>query len=632
MPYWPSYSEIGPASRATYLDWLAAGRGDTSYDAGYMFLYFYGLERRFFIDEPPLEERFQILDEVRRLLEVFGDSHSVRTYLGRFIDVAALSLKADEDVVPELEPGGYELPLSLLFALGARIERREPVSADWLLSWLMHHPERRLRTPATRCHEEFAALFRLKFAAAFPQGLKVNPPKRVLSQQYQAASSEFSVSIKPEIDGKPVRDVSNLTRPIATAQHLADAAMDDLDKFSRYLGRNPEGRGKMEAQALLPKELWPLFPAEERKVLEDWAAQTVSTGGFLPLADLIEKLEGTRPERASKRQTTSAADALAGLGYGLAPDPRFALRAPKLDDLVLIFRLPENDTMLEKVSDAYRSALLELAVGTFVAQVDGEVSPSEKEALVRAVDSAQGLSTSEQARLAANLNWLLAVPPDMSLLKKNLKEIGSDQRAAIRQVAVSMAHADSVLSADEVGGLEKLYRVLGLDPASVYADIHSGTATDEPIMVRRAEGLTPGEAIPPARDPHRPVLDHERIAAIRADTAKVSSVLGEIFASDTDDEEDEPHADDMTSPSAKAPPVFGGLDHKHSAFLRELLGRLEWTARDFETLARQHGLFAGGSLETINEWAMDTFDALLLEEDQGYQLDRDIAQDLMARI
>ena len=38
MPYWPSYSGIGPQARATYLDWLAGGRSDKRYGVGYVFL------------------------------------------------------------------------------------------------------------------------------------------------------------------------------------------------------------------------------------------------------------------------------------------------------------------------------------------------------------------------------------------------------------------------------------------------------------------------------------------------------------------------------------------------------------------------------------------------------------------
>ena len=57
MPYWPGYFDISPQARAAYLDWLASGRSDRRYGVGHVFLYFYGLERRFFIDSPDTHER-----------------------------------------------------------------------------------------------------------------------------------------------------------------------------------------------------------------------------------------------------------------------------------------------------------------------------------------------------------------------------------------------------------------------------------------------------------------------------------------------------------------------------------------------------------------------------------------------
>ena len=78
MPYWPGYSSIPSECRATYLDWLADGASNQAYNAGYMFLYFYGLERRFFVDNPADAEKQLLLDEVRRLRELFPESHSAQ--------------------------------------------------------------------------------------------------------------------------------------------------------------------------------------------------------------------------------------------------------------------------------------------------------------------------------------------------------------------------------------------------------------------------------------------------------------------------------------------------------------------------------------------------------------------------
>lgn len=46
MDYWPSYSDISPRGRAAYLAWLAGGRSNPRAYIGYVFVYFYGLERR----------------------------------------------------------------------------------------------------------------------------------------------------------------------------------------------------------------------------------------------------------------------------------------------------------------------------------------------------------------------------------------------------------------------------------------------------------------------------------------------------------------------------------------------------------------------------------------------------------
>jgi hypothetical protein len=52
MGYWPSYSGISPQCRAAYLDWLVRGRRNPSASIGYVFLFFYGLERRALADAP----------------------------------------------------------------------------------------------------------------------------------------------------------------------------------------------------------------------------------------------------------------------------------------------------------------------------------------------------------------------------------------------------------------------------------------------------------------------------------------------------------------------------------------------------------------------------------------------------
>ncbi|WP_273070937.1 TerB N-terminal domain-containing protein [Thioclava marina] len=614
MPYWPGYSDISPQCRATYLDWLASGRNDASYNPGYMFLYFYGLERRFFVDQSN-EDAKDIVQEVRRLQSLYPENHSVRRYLGEFLDIAMLAEIEFDAIEPIFEKQGWELPFSLKYAIGARIYKGENLTAEWLLSWFICHPETYLRTPATRCREEFIALFRIRFDQRFPDGLKVAKPRKTLKVSYRAASSEFEGSANPTVEGKPVPDISGLRKPVEIAQELADEAMSDLDKLSRFLGRNPDGRGSVEAYALLPSVLWQSFPSEEMDSLRSWASTIVDQGGLVPLEDVIGRLEGERSEKIGKRQMTGAADALARLGFGLAPDPRFALRSPKAEEPVVLFSLGEPIEKLEEVSDSYRSALIELALGSFVAHADGRIAEPERRALEDQV-SAASLSDQERRRLRANLDWFLAVPPDMTLLRRKLKEVGQDSQAAMRAALVGAAHADGIIHSDEVASIEKIYKALGLDPALAYSDLHAGEVSDGPRTVRASQPGRQGEAIPDLEKASGPKLDASRIAAIRSDTERVSSVLGQIF--DVEEEESGASTPDYQSQVA-------GLDPKHGALVLEVLTREHWSETEFEKICASHGLMVSGALEVVNEWAFETYDEALLDEYDGYDVSPEIA-------
>ena len=634
MPYWPGYSSIPSICRATYLDWLAGGRLDATVNPGYMFLFFYGLERRFLVDQPSEGEKQEIVTEVERLKALFAHNHSVQRYLGEFLDIARImemggfSLDAPMLKQSILDNRSWELPFSLKFALGGMIAQGKAIDAEWLHLWLLCHPERRLRTPAERCGEEFKALFQLKFDALYPNGLKVRTPRKKLTAKYRAASSEFNCSINITTgEGKDVAvpDVTDLRSPVEKAQKIADEAMDALDKFSRYLGRNAEGRGSIEAQALLPVELWELFPSAELENLKKWARGQVEAGGIILAFELVTRLEGCSPVKIGKRQLIGAADALARIGFGMAPDPRFSLRGPKIEEPVVIFDLGETVEQLEVVSPAYKAALFELALATFVAQSDSKIVEAERRALRDKVDTTEGLSDLERKRLHANLQWYLEVPPDMSWLRNRLKEVDAEHHLALRAAVVVIAHADSVIQSEEVACIEKIYKALGIDASLVYADLHAGDVPDGPVRVRSAEAETPGEPIRAEPKARSTALDAARIAAIRSDTERVSNVLGEIFALDDD-------ASDETAHTHKLPSSLSGLDPRHAVLVGLLVQREHWTQEEFAQVAEQQGLLSSGALEAINEWAFEKFDEALLEEYDGYDVSQDVADTLRAEM
>lgn len=621
LGYWPNYSEISPVCRATYLDWLASGKRDANHNPGYMFLYFYGLERRFFLDSPDMAERRAIVTEVDRLRALYPDNHSVQRYLGEFLSIARVAINDPSVHEPKCETRSWDLPYALKVAIGARVGRDEPLSADWLFAWFMCHPERQIRTAATRCADEFRALFAHRFDARFPKGLKVPKPRKILSGEYRAASSEFTIKLDPTINGSQVKDISGVRKPIEVAQEIADEVMDDLGKLSRYLGRNPDRRDSLEAQALVPPELWAQFPSAALDNLTDWAQGVVADGGLIPVADVVARLEGARPDKLTKTILINTADALARIGIGLAPDPRHSIRGPKLGEPVVLYDLGERVAALEDVSDDYRTALIELALAAFVIHADGHVNEAERETLRSRADAVPNLSAQERRRLLADVDWMLAVAPDLSLLKRRLNGVTPEAHGALRAALVAAAHADGILQSEEVQGIDRIYKVLGLDPEMVYSDLHAGTG---PITVRPATPGAPGEGIPPEVAPRSPALDPALIAAIKSDTQRVAGVLGGIFGDDTMDEAEPP-----ASPSTSR---LDGLDEKHTSLVAALIAQDHWDEDGITALCAEIGLLPAGAVEAINEWSFDHYDEALIDDYEGYDIAADIAIDLKTKL
>ena len=621
MPYWPNYTDIGPRARGTYLDWLAGGRSDPRIGAGYVFLFFYGLERRFLVDEPSVDERRQIVTETERLLKIYGENHSIRRYFGTFLETARIiNNRANAaDFEPRFERSNYELPLDLRVVIGQKLKQGERLSADWVLSWYMLHPETRVRTPMERAFPECRAMFNVSFEEKHPDGLKVAAPKRMIRASYTAASGEFDVDLGRFVGDIP--DISHTKRTINLARKLVETATSELDKYSRFLGRNPEGRASIEAHALLPERIWHLFPCAEMENLRDWATGVIERGGFVAVEQVIRQLEGLVPEKTSKRQLIGAADALARLSIGMAPDPRFALRSPKLGEPVVLFRLPGGITKLEQVSNRYKTLLVSIALGSFVAHADGAIQARERRTLEARIDGA-GLPAAENVRLHANLKWMLSVPLDLGLLRRRLKDASEEARRQLGNLALAMAATDGVIDPQEIRAIERLFKAIGLPTEDIYSNLHAHSASSGPVTVRPAPKRSREFTIPaaPVHD-NRVELNTERIASLMADTARVSSVLGQIF-------EEEEANEEIEEPAESTNGLFPGLDAKLAAFLDELLTRPRWDETDLGNLARRFRLMQDGAIESLNEWSYARFGDALIEEYEVFELNPDVVKQL----
>lgn len=600
MGYWPSYAEASPEQRRAYLNWLSDGRSHPDCDMGYVFLFFYGLERRVIVDSRnDLAARNDwpaINVELRRLLAIYGEkSGSFNRYAGEllsWIELAGKSTQLYKQPIPDF-PRTYELPPYLRLALGQAAIDRAPLPAPLALAWIRLSPECYLRTAATRCPNEFERLFAQRYYETLGPGLVLPKNRTKLKFVYKPASAGLRGADITMAFGD-VPDITALTAPIKKLMEIANQCTDELGSYSRLVGKDPGAAGALEGLLLLPATLW---PAAAQAKLQALTAQMREGWISLPLKELLAVLGGA-DKVVNRDHARGLARALEGAEIGMEPHVLRGAKAPGEQDTIVLFAQPLMDSDVGSRAE-YQMAALTLQLASAVAQADGEFHDREVAHLRAEIEGWAHLTLAEHRRLHAHLQWLTASPMNLSALKKKLEPLPTAARETLAAFMATLAQADGVVSPDEVKFLEKVYKALGVEPKRVFSDIHTA-----------GTGGAPVSSVQPEKQGFR--LDIERIAALQKDTVRVSELLSRIFVEEAD------------STSAPAAPVLEpeledetnaplGLDEAHSALLRLLLSRPEWTRAELEDAAEDLDLMLDGAMEQINEAAFEAFDEPLFE-------------------
>lgn len=614
MGYWPNYSEANPNERRAYLSWLAEGRSHPDCDIGYVFLFFYGLERRIIVDahDPAAKADWPgITSELRRLLEIYGDkSNSFKRYASEllsWIELGQASGQLYEQPIPDF-PRTYELPPYVRLALGQASMARAPLPAHLALAWLRLSPEIQLRTAATRCPNEFERLFSQRYHELMGTGLVLPKNRTKLKFTYQAASSGMrGANISMAFGDTP--DVTALTAPIQKLAEIANQCTDELGAYSRLVGKDPDAAAGLEGLLLLPANLW---PATTQARLQGLTDQMRDGRLSLSLRTLLDTL-GAGKGPINRDRVRALARALEGVEIGLEPHVLAGARAPGETDTVVLFAQPVMDATAGSGSH-YQTAALTLQLASAMAQADGDFNEREIAHLRTEIDAWSHLTPAERRRLQAHLQWLTGSPPTLTGMKKKLEPLPISAREALAASMVALAQSDGFVSPEEVKFLEKVYKALGVEPKRVFSDVHALGAGGAPVSTAQAE-----------KQGFR--LDAARIAALQEDTARVSELLSKIFVEEPVVAPPPVAAEPEPAPEA---PALLGLDESHAALLRLLLSRPEWTRAELEDAAADLDLMLDGALEQINEAAFDAFDEPLCEGDDPVAVNTELLEKIEA--
>lgn len=610
LGYWPSYATLSRSCRGAYLDFLASDRADPSTPIGYVFIYFYGLERRIIENRATKavsdEEFVAIFDEVFRLNHVFKESRSFVNYSANFMELMALFrptlVGPKVDSIPETHSG-----LFFKVKLATVIANEKPVDADLALDWLKNTFEYTLKTPARRCESEFRQLFRIRFNDKFKNGFLVKPNKTKLSLMYRAASSGIS-AVNLELDDLP--DPSVLKAPINKLIPIAEQCTEELNSYSRYLGKADASRDDIAALMLLPKELVNEANTPVIETFKQWAEQLIANNkGLTTVQEFWSHTGMPLPKTINKKELDLLTNLATKAGFGIAPDQRFHLTKFKTDGNIVLFT-PGHGEFFEP-SPAFHQLMLALRLGAMVAAVDNTVANDEESALRRLIEHDDKLSPTEKNSLSAYLTWRLNTPANTTGLSARIEALTSHQIEFLKKFIISIALADGRVDAAEIKQIEKLYSALGLDKSLVTSDIHNLTTTRKPASTQSTASSAPIEEF---------VLDDEILAMHESDTSDAKSMLENIFAVEDDPEptQTKPVADD-----------HGGLDGAHRALFDALIEKAMWPRHELHELCGKFGLMVDGAIERINDWSYDVVDSPVLDlSDEHVYVDLEIVNEM----
>lgn len=621
LGYWPSYQNISPNCRKRYLEWLGRGKRAADIDIGYVFLYFYGLERRLILEAPPATEVESLSQELQRLGSLYSSNGSFNGYSARLLEAVTFLRDAKSHnsaiFVPDLVVAAGEMPPALKLAIAREVVSGQPLKFELAAAaligmrdvWTSH------RRVLDRARQPLLQVLRTRFADAFPSGFLVrNRKNSQLAVTYRGATGGLYVDLVVQAGLKGLPDPETLTWTKLLS--LAEGVANELAPLAKLLAYYPTRAKSLAALVSCPAELRDSIAVDARRWFDALALPAP-----VPFGLLAKHAIGAESTKWTVRHRRQISEALAAIGCSMEPGPDDAIERLSDETVVYVIR-GVNDGQSREMAVASAAAMLVANI----AKANKAHSTKLEEFWLSRLPSRLALPVSQTERLRARLAWYRTSNVAIPKVKRLLGDATLEERELCAWSATVATGVTGNVDKPQIAALEAIYDALGVARNTLYTGLHAGVAAttngaDEPVEVSNevAEFVHPIPP-PPAAKPVGPDVD--RLAKIRAETESVSAMLATIFT----EAEAEP---EEATPASDSP--LTGLDSEHAALLNKLVMRPEWVRQEFEAIAVSLNLMPDGALEAINEWAFDRYGDALVEDGDPLALNLDLlAQDLLA--
>ncbi|MBU0507778.1 TerB N-terminal domain-containing protein [bacterium] len=615
LGYWPSYERLTSDQRATYLQWLSKNRKEIVYDVGYAFIYYYGLERRFLVDN---QDCAPVLNEVLRMREDYLGSGSFQHYSTSFLTYAALRLRNQDlnieymDMIATIARDNLSEDL-LAVVLGWHHILRCPMPAALAMRVAQWDSRAVHSVVLERVPDQFHELFAEKYSKRYDGGLVLDAGKRQKVISYNPASASLrGISIPVQT----IPDVLVLTSQIKPLVQLWNECVEELRPLNRIAasGGNLSSR---EAYEALPDDLRRKTDHPDAGKWTEVLKPHIGDDGIalIEISKLAPLLEIAARDKLTMKQSRDLADTAQHVGYVIEPDGRILSTAYHWDSLVSLFH--DEEILSKPIDPRFKAASLVLQLGLWIAAADGTADEQELRVLTSFISGIFDLAPHEGRRLEMHKKVLLVRPSEPGSQGKRIQQVlNDDQREKLGELLVAIAAATSGVDESEWRTLRKAYRSLGIPVERLDALIESLIPDqDELVTVRPPTPGLPGEPIPVRRHAQAVPIVHlnaDRLRAILANTREVTAVLAGVFAEEETVESVSIHT--MTAPIAMSI-EYPGLAPRYHSLLKEILEKDNWTSSDFAGVIAKHGLMRVDVVERLNLWSDEVLGDFLIIED-----------------
>ncbi len=556
LTHWSGYAALTPTQRANYLAWLASGRSLPLGDMNYAFLYFYGLERHALQDKGDPEDVLRVL---MRLLERYEDGPSFFSSASRL----AAFLFATKGI-EKLKPAWFQrlfmqrrIPLhadALSVATTWLYERKKPLPPE--LAYEIAQQDIRCSAPESSDAVDFEARFVAAYRAQFGEGMMLVAAETEQTWKYRPINPSLQswehFAALWSVTSADVMGAYGQFQPLIDCWRDCASERDDDGRWSALIDghANAQGRVLVTIHAVAQCADVALSPKED-----------------LMLGDSLEVVARAR-----------------AAGYELLPNPTVLLRPYKARERVVLIRAeaghPESDPY-------YLAGTLLLALGTAIAEVDGEVDHVEVLHVSEIVNSLYHFNDHDKKRLGVLRRRLIKFPPKLNSLIRRVRVLLSDEeRGEVGKYLVGVAGANFHFCEKERHALRRAYRALGLP-------------------VTDLEGLLESLLVPESGDVNRSALaQHMR------ETKAFAARLGVAMQAVVPLEGDEAGKRGIwygrkQGTDAEQPAATSSVADPYCDALYALLQRPDWSDAEFVALGKTHGVYVEGAAGGMEAWADD---------------------------